>query len=272
MSGVSMPPTASSNQATLCEQLQLLHELSYSDLGMPYQFVHSTRNIRDKHANSEIRILDTIAISLTTGEPGDVVAAVLDKSGRMCLVLAKNGVPTLEDESAVQRFIAAIMDPEVKDAIDLFPTLVSRCHANMNKRIAKLHESISEFRAALASILLKYTSMPNNYEFPGLNGYGPIVYDATPTFHTIINDLVQEIWLSSSSPINPSDIFSSRQQFLRLHLLASALADSRLLTEIKSNRNDSDPGKQSAEKLKRRLDKVNQYFRGVNKVIKAAKK
>jgi hypothetical protein len=61
----------------------------------------------------------------------------------------------------------------------------------------------------------------------------------------------------------PKQHFSLHQQFLRLHLLASALMD---------NHNNSDPGKQSAEKLKQHLDKVNQYFHSIPEVITATKK
>ncbi|THH20649.1 hypothetical protein EW146_g742 [Bondarzewia mesenterica] len=86
----------SSDQAMLSEQLQLLYELSYSDLNMPYRAagVHSNRDIIDSDHSMDGRILDIIAISLTTGEPGDVVAATFDRHKHLGLVLAKNGPPT----------------------------------------------------------------------------------------------------------------------------------------------------------------------------------
>ena len=78
------------NQYNLSEQLQLLHELQYSDLDMPYQAAkfHSNKQSPHLDANRDVRLLDTIAIALTTGNPGDVFAAAFDKRQHIQLVLA----------------------------------------------------------------------------------------------------------------------------------------------------------------------------------------
>ena len=69
------------NQHNLSEQLQLLHELQYSDLDMPYQAakIHSNKQSRHLYAHRDVCLLDTIAIALTTGNPEDVFAAAFDK-------------------------------------------------------------------------------------------------------------------------------------------------------------------------------------------------
>ena len=76
-----MASQLSPDQVTLSEQLQLLHELRYCDLDMSYQaaWVHTNKDIRDRDTKTDIRILDVIAIALTTGEPGEVVAATFDR-------------------------------------------------------------------------------------------------------------------------------------------------------------------------------------------------
>ena len=71
------------SQSHLSEELQLLTEFGYSDLDMPYQSVgvRSNKDIREPETHSDMRVLDLIATCLTTGNPGDVVAAAFDKRG-----------------------------------------------------------------------------------------------------------------------------------------------------------------------------------------------
>ena len=68
----------------------------YSDLDMPYQGAGtlSNRHSHDSDTDRDVRILNTIAVALTTGNRGDVFAAAFDKRDKMQLVLAKNGPPT----------------------------------------------------------------------------------------------------------------------------------------------------------------------------------
>jgi hypothetical protein len=77
-------------QTLLSEELQLLDEFHYSDLDMAYRSagVRNNKDIRDPDTQ---RVLDLIAVCLTTGKPGDVVAAAFDKREHIRLVLAKNG-------------------------------------------------------------------------------------------------------------------------------------------------------------------------------------
>lgn len=79
-------------QRQISEQLLLLHELQYSDPNMrDYDDVLRTgRHFRHSDAHRDVRFLDTIALALTTGKPGEVFAAAFDKREQMQLVLAKN--------------------------------------------------------------------------------------------------------------------------------------------------------------------------------------
>ena len=163
-----MASQPSPDQVTLTEQLQLLHELRDCELDMSYQaaWVHTNKDIRHRDTSTDIRILDVIAIALTTGEPGEVVAATFDRGDHLSLVLAKNRYPTREDEDATTRLIAAITDPATRDAFDVFPFLLSRCRANMDKRIINLHNSISTFLPDLYSALLLFKPLSVEKELP----------------------------------------------------------------------------------------------------------
>jgi len=131
-------------QNNLPEHLLLLDELGYSDLDMPYQYfgTHSNEITRDVDTNREIRLLDAIAVALTTRNPGDIFAATFDKREHMELVLAKNGPPSPEGVDAADELVLLIGSPTIKDALDLFPFLMRRCGANIDKRIRNLHTSI----------------------------------------------------------------------------------------------------------------------------------
>ena len=153
------------DQRNLSEQLQLLHELQYSDFDIPHQG-YSNRRSRD--TNRDARLLNTIALALTTGNPGEVFAAAFDKREQVQLVLAKNGPPTLDDIAAAREFISLIESPAVLDAIDIFPFLIRRCGANINKRIHNLHTSIQdgELRNDFTLALEAYSGGDIIAEFP----------------------------------------------------------------------------------------------------------
>ena len=154
---------ARNDQSNLSERLQLLLELGYSDLNMPYQAfrVYSNKRSRDLDTNRDIHFLDTIAVALTTGKPGDVFSAALDKQGHVQLVLAKNGPPTSEEVAAANELFSFIGSPTVVDAMDLFLFLLRRCGANIDKRIHSLQcvypkhtDFRDDFRLALQTYYL----------------------------------------------------------------------------------------------------------------------
>ena len=120
------------NQRNISEQLQVLRE-------MLYQGASTRSNKRSRDTNRDLRLLDTIAVALTTGNPGDVFAASFNKRKQMQLVLVKNGPPIPEDVAAATELTSLIGSPMVSDAMDLFPFLMRRCGANINKRIHNLH-------------------------------------------------------------------------------------------------------------------------------------
>jgi len=130
-------------QAQLSEELLLLHQFGYSDLDVPSQFTgaHSNKETRDGKTHVDLRMLDIIAVCLTTRQPGDVVAAAFGNREHISLVLAKNGGVLAADRTAADTFFSALKT--AKGWIDLLPFLVRHSKANMDKRIRNLHQSLT---------------------------------------------------------------------------------------------------------------------------------
>ncbi len=153
------------DQRRLSEQLQLLHELSKSDLNKPYFYQSATVRSHKDSCN-----LDAIAVALTTGKPGDAFAAAFEKRQHLQLVLAKNGPLNTEDMAATDELLSLIGNPTIDTAMDIFPFLLRRCGANINKRIHKLHTSLQVIRDNFALELNTYTPIANiETEFPNMD-------------------------------------------------------------------------------------------------------
>jgi hypothetical protein len=78
---------------------------------------------------------------LTTGDPGDVVAAAFNKREDISLVLAKNGQVTAADYNVTRFFLPALM--AATDWIDLLRIpqfLVNHGKTDMDKRIRSLRQ------------------------------------------------------------------------------------------------------------------------------------
>ena len=129
----------------LSENLQLLHEMNYSDLDMPYQFAGSRSNkpTRREETHADIRALNITAVRLATGRPGDIITAAFDKNAGLHLILAKNGQPTTEDVAATKRFLAAVTS--AKDWADVMPFVFQHGKANLIRQMSQLYQFLSAF-------------------------------------------------------------------------------------------------------------------------------
>jgi hypothetical protein len=253
-------------QRILSEKLQLLYELD-----MPYQGAGTLIN---RHScDRDVRILNTIAVALTTGNRSDVFAAAFDKRDKMQLVLAKNGHPTLDDIGAANELISLIASPNVSDAMDLFPFLIRRGGANIDKRIRNVHGSIQELRNDFKLAIAEYKASADiTVEFPRAGELLENYVDTHP-FAAVWGDFVEKITDRTAQGLNTEDIFFATTSYAQLFLLADALGRSRFLKTLVEDRNRlNDDRKRRAEKLKRRLDKVCQYVSGVSHLIHKAKR
>jgi hypothetical protein len=261
----------SSDQVTLSERLHFLHEFRYCDLNMPYQGsgVQSNKDSRSGDARSEIRILDIIAVLLTTGRPGDVTAVALDKRQGVCLVLAKNGPPTAQDDLAAQTLISVLTDHATIYPKHVFPFALAHCAENITKRRRNLYESLSQFLSDVSSILLQYQPQSIDEEFPNSLPYRRYVYgDQQPSIKVMISDLFHYCINESKNPLDPSDEPASHLTFANIDMGVRVLSRSRFLDTV-----IHDPLRmERAAKLKRRLHKVSQYYGGVATLITNAKR
>ena len=100
-----------------------------SELDISYQHdgTYSNKVFGDVDTHREVRLLDAIAVALTTGNPGDVFTATFCKRDHMDLV---RGPPSPEDIAAKNELVLLTGSLTVKDALDLFPFLMRRCGAN----------------------------------------------------------------------------------------------------------------------------------------------
>jgi hypothetical protein len=263
------------DQRHLSEQLLLLHELQHPDLDIPYRGAPTLRNIQSPDTSRELRLLDTITIALTTGNPGDVFAAAFDKREQMQLVLAKNGPPTPEDVAAAKELISLIGNPAVTHALDIFPFLMDRCGANINKRIHNLHTSILDGQDNYFTSALEAYHPGTNItaEFPTAGALLEEYGDAVPPFATVWGDFVEKIIDKTAQGLNAGDVSALADKYTTIVLIADALAHSRFLKTLVGDLNlTKKDRKERAEKLKRRLDKVCEYIRDVTHLIRKAKR
>ena len=132
------------------EKLQLLAHFLYSDVdsGAGYQ--------TNKHlaTNHDIRLLNTVAIALTTGEPGDVYAAAFDKKNHFALVLAKNGPVVSKDIVAADNLLTLLRS--ATSSKEFCPFLFGRCKLNIEKRINNVRNTMGVFLGLVDDMLASY--------------------------------------------------------------------------------------------------------------------
>ncbi|KAI6146357.1 hypothetical protein BKA82DRAFT_750658 [Pisolithus tinctorius] len=262
------------DQARLSEQLQLLNQFEYSDLEIPDVQQHWKQ---DRETRITARLLDTIAVALTTGKPGEVFAATFDTRNGLRLVLAKNEDVTDEDDRAVREFFQAIIAPETTEAYDVFPFLFSRCAENIAKRIEMIGRAVFGFSYVLDEAYRDYyPSASIEEEFPHSTAYRNIKYGGyqLPSLQTVLRDLLTDITklVQKFNLQNLSATPNLYAVFARLVVTAATFNSSRFLrrlTDFPSSMN-LDWSLQTGP-LKRHLAEVLQYALGVDKLIKHAK-
>ena len=146
--------------------------------------------------------------------------------------------------------------------MDLFPFLIRRCGANIDKWIHNLHTSIRDTELRNDFMLAMQAYVPEadiRVEFPGADKFLGDHGDAIPPFAAVWGDFVEMITDRTVQGLDAQDVPSSIQKYAELFLLADVLRRSR-------------DRKERAEKLKRRLRKVCQYVSSVSHLIQRAKR
>ncbi|RDB28239.1 hypothetical protein Hypma_001498 [Hypsizygus marmoreus] len=245
----------SATQTCLSEQLQLLYEFGCSDLNMPFLSV-VPRFREGTDWDADMHILEIIAVCLTTGQPGDAVAAAFDKRNYIALILAKNGEVTHADYKATTALWSVLT--KAQSWIDLLPFLVYRSKANLDKRIRNLHQSFTETCDALHSAATEYSStltssVPLDHEFPHSGIYRKAMYpDAQIRADHILHDLINTCTATSTFEVQ-----QEQKSFVQLLPGKSSAWQFELITRL--------------ERLKRRLDRFCQYSK-IGRLVKLAKR
>ena len=160
--------------------------------------------------------------------------------------------------------------------MDLFPFLIRRCGANIDKRIHNLHTSIRDTELRNDFMLAMQAYVPEadiRVEFPVADKFLGDYGDALPPFAAVWGDFVEMITDRTAQGLDAQDVPSSIQKYAELFLLADVFQCSRFLKKLIDDRNLlAMDRKERAEKLKQRLRKVCQYVSSVSHLIQRAKR
>ncbi|KAG6815232.1 hypothetical protein H0H93_010502 [Arthromyces matolae] len=221
-----------------------------------------------------MRILDIISVCLTSGEPGDVVAAAFEKSERVQLILAKTGEVVEEDHTRVRQFIETLLS--ANDWTNVLRFLMTHSKANLEKRIQNLHQTISDLYEELLVAATKYTFDESiSVEFPksDTNVFMSILSpEARNNPRRILEDLLR-LCKDRSADFEIQHKRSSFRRIVEIIIVANALRKSAFFTVLMAkNRNLTQlEFQERVEKLQRRLGKVGQYTR-IHNLIKMVKR
>ncbi|KZT03882.1 uncharacterized protein LAESUDRAFT_751314, partial [Laetiporus sulphureus 93-53] len=161
MSDTSKETLASevSEQQRLSAQLQLIVKLAGPKFSCEHCKIKWQHYVSGSDVPVELRFLDAIALMLTSGKPGDDLAAAFDRHFRgTILVLAKSGIADARDRCVATDLIHAVA--EARDAPDILPVVLPCCHLEMQKRIDKLHECILQFLAVFETAVAQFRGAP----------------------------------------------------------------------------------------------------------------
>ncbi|TDL27994.1 hypothetical protein BD410DRAFT_869747 [Rickenella mellea] len=163
--GKELEITPLSKQQLVCRDLRILDTVRYHTLDHPNlmdKTWDSNRTFRHSD-NGEMHILDCIATSLSTGAPGDVVAATFKREGaETTLVIAKNNPPSDSDKRKAQEFLDAAKNQDEKS----FLATVMKSSSAL-KRITKLGQSLDGSKLNdIKKRLNEHAPVSVSHEFP----------------------------------------------------------------------------------------------------------
>ncbi|KIJ41324.1 hypothetical protein M422DRAFT_255833 [Sphaerobolus stellatus SS14] len=220
-------------------------------------------NKADRHQDTitDLPLLDTIAVCLTTGKPWDVVAATISGD---CLILSKSGNISDEDEAAVGLFFSEVKRQgrgciigslsQGSNWTIALPFLFSHSKANANKRLSRVHRAITDLFDDLCAKVTSYSETSILDEFHDAMSWIKHPHQGE-TVGSILMRAIRTCRELSLMRVQPDTV--SQSKFLEVIAFASILSKSRFLSEITADWILSERTKT----LKGRLDKLCQYTR-----------
>ncbi|EKM76543.1 hypothetical protein AGABI1DRAFT_131099 [Agaricus bisporus var. burnettii JB137-S8] len=231
------------DQALHSEQLLLLRTFGFPAPGAS----------RDR-VNRDTKLLDAIALLLSTGLPGDHYAVAFDKRQGLEVVLAKDGTPTSEDIVDAKELFSSLSDPNFRVAKDLYPFVARRCRVNVVKRVTKLQASIVE-TGFYEDFCLRLESLDQCSL-----GDHPL----SP------NEIQREFpWGADSIELWQFQKCRTQRIFMAIHLRASILAKSLFLRRWVMRQH---AGYEKVERFQRCTEKLCRYVNDIPYLLRSAKR
>ncbi|KAF7759873.1 hypothetical protein Agabi119p4_11568 [Agaricus bisporus var. burnettii] len=251
------------DQALLSEQLLLLHELDFD---------YSAHRESHNDIEREMKLLDTIALLLSTGLPREHFAAAFDKRQGLEVVLAKSGSPNSEDTAAARELFSHLCDPEIRRARDLYPFVARRCRASVVKRIRKLRASIMDtgFYDDFYSRLDQCSSArdplsPSMIKLEFWHDADSLIEDYTGESLSVVLRGHLDATIGATAISDVPDL----ERFMAVYILSSTLARSLFLYQWVRM---EDAGYQKVQRFQRCTEKLRRYIDDVHSLVKGAKR
>ncbi|KAG6868212.1 hypothetical protein C0993_006185 [Termitomyces sp. T159_Od127] len=251
-------------QAQFSNYLNLLSVANYEDPASRW----STADDRDRFVNPILRVLDTIALCMATGESGDVIASTFYKTPeKKTILLSKNADPSSKDRKDGDVLIKIMQDPDSRGMLDILPFIAYRGAKGVQKRLKKLSELMETYRDELLEYIRAYTiNTPGRdglfkSEFPQMGEAFFRPYkdngETSSTVKTILRDIIATC-VARENFVNDR---SSFRKFTFVVSAATALGNSKFFENYIKSRSIVKTGDKKYSKLWRNLDKVRQYIR-----------
>ncbi|KAG6883776.1 hypothetical protein C0993_003893 [Termitomyces sp. T159_Od127] len=249
-------------QTQFSKYLNLLSVANYEDPSMQW----STAQERDGSANALLRVLDTIALCMATGESGNVIASTFYKTPeKKFILLSKNADPSSQDLKDGVALIKLMQEPSSKAMLDILPFIAYRGAKGVQKRLDKLSELMESCRDKLLKSIQAYTVKtldgPGLFtsEFPemGEDFFQP--YKNTPETLSTVKKILRDI--ISTCVARQSFVEEQFGKFVSIVSAAAALGKSRFFQHHVKAKGVVKTGSTKLSKLWRNLDKIRQYIR-----------
>ncbi|KAF7759874.1 hypothetical protein Agabi119p4_11569 [Agaricus bisporus var. burnettii] len=250
------------DQAFLSEQLLLLHELDLN---------YSDHTVSHDNVDREMKLLDTVALLLSTGSPGDHFAAAFEKHQGLEVVLAKNGTPTSDDIAAAKELFSHLCNPEIRRAKDLYPFVARRCRASVVKRFQKLRASIIDtgFYDDFCSRLDQCSSARDPLSPSAIKWEFWRNRDSLESYTGESLSVVLRNHLKATARATAVSEVPDLERFMGVYVVASTLAHSRFLEKWVEL---EDAGYQKVQRFQRCTEKLCRYIDDVHSLVKGAKR
>ncbi|KAG6874921.1 hypothetical protein C0992_005960 [Termitomyces sp. T32_za158] len=251
-------------QEEFSNYLNLLRATNYEDPAHRW----SNADDRDDPTKSPLRALETIALCMATGNPGEVVAStfLMAPEGKSIL-LSKNADPEPQDFEDFENLIKLMQSPRNGDMMDILPFLAHRHAGFVNKRLKKLSQLMKAGRGDLLKYVGTYAvNGPGTLglfrsEFPEVKKEFFLHYGNASESSSTVKWILKDIVDTCAARLRLLNDDSSFKDFSSIVSAATALGKSRFFKYYIEARKIVKTDDTQYAKLWRNIDKVHQYIR-----------